>query len=112
MRGQDDTIELSDHQFHDFQEIFEQAFAKINATPQLKDVLHRQESSLAHDPVGCVLNFIDHYQTPLSSPASLPATSAEKLALDFFFLYQPGHYFRRHFLFGTPSQKRPPSRGG
>jgi len=120
MMGVDDTIELEDHQLHDFEEIFEQAFAKINATPQLKDLLHQQESFLSHDPVGAVLDFGDHYQTPfpdrsrgqVSSIDSLPASVLQKLALDFFFFYQDGHYFLRHFLFGTPSQKRLPSRGG
>lgn len=44
MRGQDDTIELEDHQLHDFQGIFEESFAKLNATPQFKDLLHQQDS--------------------------------------------------------------------
>lgn len=109
---QDEAIELQYHQLHDFEDIFEQALAKLSVAPQIKDLLPQQDFSLDHAPVAAVLDFISHYQSPLSGSVSLVGSSAERLALDFFFLYQEGHYFLRHFLFGTASQKQLPSRGG
>ncbi|MDI6795021.1 MAG: hypothetical protein QME81_19490 [bacterium] len=101
IKGQDEAIELQDYQLHDFGQIFEQASAKISTNLELADLFRQQE---AYNPIAAVLDFIDNYQTP----NYLTGTSAEKLALDFFFTYQKGHYFQRHFLFGTPSQKRGP----
>lgn len=106
MMGVDDTIEIEDHQLHGFEEIFEQAFTKLTTNLQLKDLFDQQESSLLHNPVSAVLGFGSKYQTPFLTTVSLPGTCVEKLGLDFFFHYQDGHYFFRHFLFGTPSQKR------
>ncbi|MDI6794184.1 MAG: hypothetical protein QME81_15205 [bacterium] len=107
IKGQNEAIELQTQQLHDFEEIFEQAFTKLSATSQIKDILHQQEDSLSHDPVLAVLDFIDDYQPSAQTTGETRLTTrAEELALDFFFLYQDSHYFQRHFLFGIPSQKR------
>jgi len=113
LMGKNEAIELEDHQFHDFGGMFEQAFAKLNTTPQFKDLLHQQDSFPIYNPVGAVLDFGDHYQTPfpdqsrgqVSSTDSLPASVLQKLALDFFFFYQDGHYFLSSLSLRYPFSK-------
>jgi len=103
-KGLNTDISLENNQIHDFQQIFTTAFTKLMAISELKQRIESDFKS--SDPLKTVLSFIDSYQSPFLTTARLEASNIEKLALDFFFNFQTGCYFDRHFLFGTPSQKR------
>jgi len=102
---QDKDISLEHSQLNNFDNIFKQAFIKINSIRQLKDKMNQTIKNYA-DPIQAVIDFISVYQSPLDSTNQLTLTPIEKLSLDFFYYYQTQPYFQRQFLFGTPSQKR------
>jgi len=76
------------------------------AIPQLKQRIEQADFFQSNDPITTVINFIDSYKSQFLTTANLNTSNIEKLAFDFFFNFQTGCYFDRHFLFGTPSQKR------
>jgi len=105
-KGIDTDIALENNQINDFQKIITNAFTKLMAIPELKQRIEKADSFQSRYPITTVLNFIDSYQSPFLTTANLKTSNIEKLACDFFFNFQSGCYFDRHFLFGTPSQKR------
>jgi hypothetical protein len=104
--GDQDAPLLENKQIHDFGDIFNQAFDKLNSVPQLKQKLQQTAGFNSSDPVRSVLSFIDNYQCELSVVAGTNDSNIVKLANEFFYHYQSQAYFERYFLFGTPSQHR------
>ncbi|MEW6608461.1 MAG: hypothetical protein AB1414_13625 [bacterium] len=102
-KGQNDIIDLSYQQLHRFNQIFHLAWDKLMTNSDLKPLLLQNLSS--PNPIICLLVLIQHYQ-PSPSSLQLLTSLPVKLSLDFFFSYQHDHLPLRHFLFGTPSQKR------
>jgi len=105
-KGIDTDIALENNQINDFQKIFNNAFTKLMAIPQLKQRIEQADFFCSSDPITTVIGFISSYKSPLLTTANLKASKIEKLAFDFFFNFQTGCFFDRYFLFGTPSQKR------
>ncbi len=105
-KGIETDIALENNQIKDFQKMFSHAFSKLMAVPQLKQRIEQTDYFNSSDPIATVLNFIDSYNSPFLTTAYLQTAKIEKLTFDFFFNFQTTCYFDRHFLFGTPSQKR------
>lgn len=106
VQGIGTDIPLENSQIHDFQSIFSQTFVKLIATPEIKQKIIDSKLFSSDNPVQTVIHFINRYQSPIASFCSSETSNIERLALDFFFHYQGGDYFKRDFLLGTPSQKR------
>jgi len=104
--GVQTDIPLEDKPIRHFQKIFDNAFHKLNTVPQLKHRLRQMPGFNSVDPIGSVIAFIDLYQSTL--PGILPDNCPPIVILthDFFFNFQSGDWFKRYFLFGTPSQHR------
>jgi hypothetical protein len=102
--AQQPDIDLENNQIKHFQKLIIIAFTKLMSIPKIKPRISRDFNS--SDPIKTVLNFIDNYHSPFLTTAKLPVSNIEKLSWDFFYNFQSGCYFDRHFLFGTPSQKR------
>jgi hypothetical protein len=98
--GLNDDIPLENSHIHHFRTIFEQAFYRAISIPELKNLIRFK------DPVENILDIIDRYKSPFLTTSSMNASYVQQLAWDFFFNFQTGPFFARHFLFGTPSQKR------
>jgi len=105
-KGIETDITLENNQIKDFLKIFANAFAKLMAISELKQRIKQADYFNSSDPISTVTGFINSYKSPLLTTANLKASNIEKLAFDFFFSFQSGCFFDRHFLFGTPSQKR------
>ena len=105
-KGIDTDISLENNQINDFQKIFTKAFTKLMAIPQLKQPIEQADYFQSNDPITTVISFINSYKSQFFTTANLKASNIEKLAFDFFFNFQTGCFFDRHFLFGTPSQNR------
>lgn len=105
-KGKDPDICLENKTIHDFQHIFKAAFSKLNSVADFRQRIGQADYFDSSDPVATVLGLIEGYQSQLKATACMDTSNAEKLALDFFFTFQTACYFERHFLFGTPSQKR------
>jgi hypothetical protein len=99
--GLNDDIPLENSHIYHFRTIFEEAFYRIVSIPELKNLI-----TCDKDPVKNILDIIDRYKTPFHTTLSMNAANIQQLAWDFFFNFQTGPFFNRHFLFGTPSQKR------
>jgi hypothetical protein len=97
-------IDLENNQIRHFQQLLTNAFSKLMAIPEIKQRINVNFHS--RDPIATVLSFSDSYQSPFLTTSNLNASNIEQLAWDFFYNFQRGCYFERHFLFGTPSQKR------
>jgi hypothetical protein len=103
-KGKNDYLSLENNQIYDFQQLFVQAFEKISAIPVLKPYCQTAATQWGNQhPIRLLLNFIDNYHSPFLTNKG---TQVENVAWDFFCEYQPGCYFQRQFLFGTPSQQR------
>lgn len=98
------NIDLENGQIKQFQQLITAAFSKLMAIPEIKQRIGVHLNS--NDPIATVLRFCDSYQSPFLTTSNLEASNIEKLAYDFFYNFQSGCYFDRHFLFGTASQKR------
>jgi hypothetical protein len=105
-KGIDTDISLENNQINDFQKIFNNAFTKLMAIPQLKQRIEKDDFFDSSHPIATMISFIHNYQSPFLTTANLKAPNIEKLTFDFFFNFQTGCFFDRHFLFGTPYQKR------
>jgi len=105
-KGIETDIALENNQIHDFLQIFTSAFTKLMAIPELKQRIEQADYFHSSNPIITVISFINSYKSRLLTTANLKASNIEKLAFDFFFNFQTTGYFERHFLFGTPSQKR------
>lgn len=99
-------IDFEDYQIRDFLRILKQSFFKLTTNPQLKSIFFPQKISPSICTWTSAFDFIFTYQSPFSSTTLSPLSPPQQCALDFFFSYQEGDCFNRHFLFGTPSQKR------
>ena len=105
-KGIETDISLENNQINDFQKIFTNAFTKLMAIPEIKRLIKQADYFQSNVPITTVISFIDSYKSRFLTTANLKASNIEKLAFDFFFNFQTGCFFDRHFLFGTPSQKR------
>ena len=105
-KGIETDIPLENNQIKHFLQIFSNGFTKLMAIPELKQQIEQADCFHSSDPITTVLSFIDSYQSRFLTTANLKTSNIEKLAFDFFFNFQTAAYFDRHFLFGTPSQKR------
>lgn len=103
--GVDSDIPLENNQIHDFNNIFSQAWLKLNTNVELKQHINPASDWDSSDPIAAMLKFIAGYQSCFPTTQQLQASQAEQLALDFLYHFQTGDYCQRHFLFGTPSQK-------
>lgn len=103
--GVDTDIPLENNHIHDFNNIFSQAWLKLNTNVELKQQINPASDWDSSDPIAAMLKFIAGYQSCCSTTSQLHASPAEQLALDFLYHFQTDDYFQRHFLFGTPSQK-------
>lgn len=103
-KGKDDYLSLENKQIDDFRNIVAQACSKMMTVDKLKKQLQNYEWYQINDPVANMINLIEKYNSPLIKTNNL--SQAEKLSLDFFSYFQKGNYVKRHFLFGTNSQKR------
>jgi hypothetical protein len=104
--GVDTDIPLENNHIHDFMRICLQARLKLSSIAELNDQISQARYWDSSDPIGTMLQFINDYESRFLATQQLHASNAEQLALDFFYHFQTDHYFQRHFLFGTPSQKR------
>jgi hypothetical protein len=98
--GKDDNIPLENSHICHFRTIFEEAFYKIISIPDLNNLVRLK------DPVENILDISDRYKTPFQTTSSMNCSNVQQLAWDFFYNFQTTPFFDRHFLFGTPSQKR------
>ena len=105
-KGIETDIALENNQIHDFLQIFTSAFTKLMAVPQLKQRIEQADYFHSSNPIITVISFINSYKSRFLTTANLKTSNIEKLAPDFFFNFQTACFFDRHFLFGTPSQKR------
>jgi hypothetical protein len=105
-RGIKTDIALENNQIHDFLQIFTSAFAKLMAIPQLKQHIEQADFLDSSDPIITLISFINSYKSRFLTTANLKVSKIEKLTFDLFFNFQTACFFDRHFLFGTPSQKR------
>ena len=104
--GVDADIPLENNHIYDFMNIFSQALLKLTSIAELKDQISQASYWDSSDPINTVLQFISNYESRFLSTRQLHASNAEKLALDFLYHFQTADYRQRHFLFGTPSQKK------
>jgi hypothetical protein len=98
----DQSLEYS--QITNINKLIEQTFIKINAIAELKTMISQSGALNSNAPVASIITFIKTYKSNVASTTTLKVSNAEKLALDFFFHFQNPFYFKRQFLFGTPSQ--------
>jgi hypothetical protein len=105
-QSDDAEILLETEQINNFQSIVIDAFYKLHANPKLKQKLMDSPNYNNRNPIETVLDFIENYHCLFLDDADPDVSNAEKLTLEFFFHFQIECYFDRHFLFGTPSQKR------
>ena len=105
-KGIETDIALENNQIKDFLQIFTTAFSKLMAISELKQRIEQADFFDSSDPITTVISFIESYCSRFLTTANLKTSNIEKLAFDFFFTFQTGCYFDRHFPFGTPSQKR------
>ncbi len=103
-KGVNDDISLENYQIHHFTQLFNTAFYKQASTTKAKQ--HFAQDDLTHNPVAFMLHVTNNYQSPFQTTQAMKASNIEKLAWDFLYNFQTGHLFNRHFLFGSPSQKR------
>ena len=103
--GVNDDLSLENNHIHDFMNIFSQALLKLSSVAELKQQISPTSDGDRRDPVNTMLQFITNYESRFLATQQLHASNAEKLAVDFFYHFQTGDYFQRHFLFGTPSHK-------
>ncbi len=104
--GVDTDIPLENNHIHDVMNIFSQALLKLTSIAELKDQISQASYWDSSDPINTMLQFINNYESRFLSTQQLHASNAEKLALDFLYHFQTADYGQRHFLFGTPSQKK------
>ncbi|UCE07055.1 MAG: hypothetical protein JSW07_03180, partial [bacterium] len=104
--GVDTDIPLENNQIHDVMKIVTQALLKLTSLAEVKQQISQASYWDSSDPIGTMLQFINNYESRFLSTRQLHASNAEKLALDFLYHFQTGDYRQRHFLFGTPSQKK------
>ena len=104
--GVDTDIPLENNHIHDVNNIFSQALLKLKTIPELKQQISQASYWDSSDPINTMLQFINSYESRFLSTRQLHASNAEKLALDFLYHFQTADYRQRHFLFGTPSQKK------
>jgi len=102
-KGKDDFLSLENNQIDDCQNIFARAFVKIMNVDHLKQHIMAADWRCNNDPVANMINLIENYNSPFLKGNNL--SQAEKLNLDFFSHLQQDFYSKRHFLFGTNSQK-------
>jgi hypothetical protein len=93
-------IPLENSHILHIRKILEQAFYKIVLIPEFKNLISGK------NPVENILDIIHRYKSPFRTTSLMNAAGIHQLAWDFFFNFQTGPFFNRHFLFGTPSQKR------
>ena len=104
-QGLTTDLSLENNQIYNFQHLFSEAYSKLNAVAEIKQLI-TEEAYTSQGPIDTVLKFVEGYQSPFLNSLDFQASNIEKLALDYFFQFQSGPYMERHFLFGTPSQKR------
>lgn len=105
-KGIETDICLENNHIKHFLQIYTNAFTKLMAISELKQRIEQADYFHSSNTIATVNRFIDSYKSRFLTTAKLKASNIEKLAGDFFFNFQTGWYFDRHFLFGTPSQKR------
>lgn len=105
-KGLTTDLPLENNQIYDFQRLFSEAFSKLNAIAETKQLMTEAGCLESQNPITMMLKFVEGYESPFLSTQEFQASNVEKLALDYFFDFQTGSFFQRHFLFGTPSQKR------
>lgn len=105
-RGVDSDLPLENNHIHDFRNIFSQALLKLSSIAELKQQISQASYWDSSDLIATMLQFINSYESRLLATRQLHASHTEQLALDFLYHFQSGDYFQRHFLFGTPSQKK------
>ena len=103
--GVNDDLSLENNHIHDFMNIVSQSLLKLTSIAELKDQISQASYWDISDPINTMLQFINNYESRFLATQKLHASNAEKLAMDFLYHFQNDHYFQRHFLFGTPSQK-------
>ena len=98
-----DDIYIENSQLYEFNTLFSQALIKLNSIPVLQQKIKPCRTS--NNPFLTLIRFISGYQSPmeigeplLRKSHSEQMSNAEKLALDYFYLYQTGDYFQRGFL--------------
>jgi hypothetical protein len=97
-------ISLEYCQINDIDVMMNEAFFKLTSIDKLNNIIENSGYFNYSDPVKTVVHFASNYRS-LLSPSLL--TSLEQLSVDYFYHYQQEQsWFDRHFLFGTPSQKR------
>jgi hypothetical protein len=99
--GLQEDIPLENSHILHFRKILEHAFYKMVSIPECKI-----RTSGKQQPVENLLDFINRYKSQFQTTSLMNASNIHHLAWDFFFNFQTGPFFNRHFLFGTPSQKR------
>ena len=105
-QGINTDIPIENSQIYEFQNLFSQSFLKLLLIPQIKTKMINSGAFQNDHSVKAIIDFIDDYRSPLENAYSIGISNIEKLVIDYFFHYQSGDYFKRNFLFGTPSQKR------
>lgn len=101
LKGLEADIPLETYQIRHFYHLFNQAFIKLSANPAFTP-----KSKISHHPVKAILNLIKDYQSPFQTTVHLNIPNICQLAWDFFWNMQSETYMFRHFIFGTPYQKR------
>ncbi len=97
-------ISLEHSQINELNNIMNEAFLKLTSIDNLSNMIKNSNYFNSKNPVETVINFVKYYHsnTVLSGMPNI-----EQLSLDYFYHFQNEQsYFNRHFLFGTPSQKR------
>jgi len=98
--GLQEDIPLENSHILHFRNILEHAFYKMVSIPEFKI------RTSGKNPVANILDISNRYKSPFQTTSLMNASNIHHLAWDFFFNFQNGPLFNRHFLFGTPSQKR------
>jgi hypothetical protein len=104
-KGITTDLSVENNPIYDFHHLFSDAYSKLNAVAEIKQLI-KEVDYTSQNPIDTVLKFVEGYQSSFLSSLDFQASNIEKLALDYFFQFQSGPYMERHFLFGTPSQKR------
>lgn len=92
----EDAIELETRTIHECESLVEEAYNKLISFGGIKASI---------DIIDAVMTFGKSYKSKYQAINMKRFTSFEALAFDFFFTFQKESYMKRHFLFGTSSQK-------
>jgi hypothetical protein len=103
LKGQTSDIPLETCQIHHFQHLFSQAFARLSTCPEL---IRHVNITQPHHPVRSMLDVIKTYRSPFMTTTMRNSSPIQQLAWDFVGNFQSEPWPCRHFMFGTPSQKR------